>query len=77
MQRFGKSTNGKHHGRVECIVSERWLQFPQKVDASIQAGEVIWVSVMTRGKDDIPRKLCDLAVTLEDIQRALDLIGKE
>jgi len=54
--RFRKKKNGQHKGRVECIVSERWLQFPKTADARLAEGEVMAVSVMTMGSDDRPHK---------------------
>lgn len=61
----------KHgNGYAPCIVSDRFLKISQSYD-EINAGKVINVDVMTKGKDNQDRKLCSLFVTLEDIERAL------
>lgn len=61
---------------VPCMVSERWIQFSTQGSAKLSEGEYITLWVMTRGADDQPRKLCELIVTREDLQGALDLIEK-
>jgi hypothetical protein len=58
-----------------CIVSDRWLEFSEK-SASLAEGDVIWINVMTRPDGEKVRKLCELAVTKQDLQRALDAVDK-
>ncbi len=61
---------------VPCMVSERWIQFSTQGSAKCSEGEYFTLWVMTRGADDQPRKLCELIVTREDLQGALDVIEK-
>lgn len=61
---------------VPCIVSERWLEFQPNSSARLEVGEGIMVSVMTRGKNDGARKICELAITREDLLSALALIER-
>lgn len=59
---------------VECIVSNRFFAFSKTAEA-ISAGSAIWIDVMTSSDDEHKtRKICSLAVTKEDLQRALDHI---
>lgn len=69
-----KNQMGK--GYVPCMVSERWIQFPNKSGGNYSKGEFIEISVMTRGDNGKPRKLCDLVITREDIVRAIDSVEK-
>ena len=61
---------------VPCMVTERWIQVSTGGSSKQPEGEYITLWVMTRGADDQPRKLCELIVTREDLQGALDLIEK-
>ena len=61
---------------VPCLVTERWLEFAQVGSARLPEGEALTVSVMTRGSDDNPRKLCELIVTRETLLDVLNLIEK-
>jgi hypothetical protein len=61
---------------VPCMVSGRWIQFSTEGSAKFPDGEYIILNVMTRGANDRPKKLCELIVTREDLQDALDLIEK-
>ena len=63
-----KNKRGKNS--VSCVLTDRWLAF-DKESISIQEGETFFISVMTdvSGK---PKKICDLAITKEDILRALE-----
>lgn len=60
--------------KVECIVSGRLLSFSSEA-TPLKCGSAVWVDVLTMPVDDKkPRKLCSLALTKEDLQRALDAI---
>ena len=60
--------------KVECIVSGRLLSFGEEA-TPLAEGSAVWVDVLTMPEDDKPpRKLCSLALTKEDLQRALDAI---
>jgi hypothetical protein len=53
----------------------RWLRFSAEADR-VDFGDgklstAIFVDVMTDGTADEPRKICDLCITLEDLQAAL------
>jgi hypothetical protein len=61
---------------VPCIVSGRWLEFSQDGSGWSREGEAITLSVMTDGSDDLPRKLCELIVTRDELVRVLALIEK-
>ena len=56
---------------VSCIVSERWLRFTE-TSHKLNLGSVVWLDVMTESGDG--KKLCTLAVTVEDLRRVLDSI---
>ena len=66
-----KNQRGKR--AVSCIVSERWLEFSENSDR-IPDGEAFWVNVMTMDKHDKPRKICELAITKEELLVALDKV---
>lgn len=53
-------------GIVECQVSGRWLQFPEKVSEVGDKGFMV-VDVMTLGIDETPRKLCEMILAKEDL----------
>jgi hypothetical protein len=61
---------------VPCIVSGRWLQFGESGAGPYREGEYIKIDVMTHGSAESPRKICELVVTREDLQRALNNIKK-
>jgi hypothetical protein len=61
---------------VPCVVSERWLEFSQGGSVCLPEGEALIVSVMTRGTDDKPKKLCEVIVTRESLLEVLNLIEK-
>jgi hypothetical protein len=58
------------------MVSGRWLQFredAQRVDfGDGRLTTAVFVDVMTDGNGERPRKICDLCITLEDLQAALN-----
>jgi hypothetical protein len=71
-----KNRRGKRG--VSCMVSGRWLQF-RAVAERFDFGDgkqstAVFVDVMTDGNGDEPRKICDLCITLEDLQAALSRI---
>ncbi len=61
---------------VPCLVSERWLAFSKDGSAKLSEGEAMMVHVMTRGADGKARRICELAVTREDLLAVLDLIER-
>ena len=67
-----KICNKRGRFSVSCAVSERWLRF-SSTSASTELGSVVWVDVLTDVADGT-RKLCTLAITLEDLRKALDNI---
>ena len=68
--------NQMGQGYVPCMVSERWIQFPKRSGGDFPDGEFIGISVMTKGDNGKPRKLCDLVITREDIIRAINSVEK-
>jgi hypothetical protein len=71
-----KNRRGKHG--VSCMVSGRWLRFREEAErfdfGDGQRSTAIFVDVMTDGSGDEPRKICDLCITLEDLQATLSRI---
>jgi hypothetical protein len=67
-----KNQAGRH--AVLCIVSERWLQFPEQGSGCIQLGEPLKIEVMTKDKTGNDKKICDLIVTREDLLRAIGAV---
>ena len=53
-----------------CIVSMRWLQFPEKSTA-LRDGHFMFVDVMTSTDGNDARKLCQLCISKEDLLAAL------
>ena len=62
---------------VRCIVSDRWLSFPDVTHTKLKQGEPLTINVMTRSKDDTPMKLCELIVMREDLEDTLRMIHHE
>jgi hypothetical protein len=56
-----------------CIVTQRWLQFPE-TSAALEDGHYMFVDVMTAGDNDTPRKICQLCVSKEDLLAALNQV---
>lgn len=61
---------------VSCQISDRWLEFPEKGSGHYREGEFLTVSVMTWGKDEKPRKLCELILTREELMAATAAVKK-
>ena len=59
---------------VPCMVSSRWLQFPEKSAGHFGGGEFIDVDVMTEGENEKPRRICHLVVTREDLLRVINSV---
>lgn len=71
IRRIPVSSLQRHKNRlgrcaVSCVVSDRWLRFSEHYQ-DVGDDRVVWVSVMT-GDPDRPRKLCDLAVSLDELE---------
>jgi hypothetical protein len=58
---------------VPCMVSSRWLKFSEH-SSVLEGGEFITVDVMTHSNGHHPRKLCELVITREDLERALNCV---
>jgi hypothetical protein len=59
---------------VECIVTGRLLLFGEEA-TPLEEGSAVWVEVKAMAEQDKEsRTICALAMTKEDIQRALDAI---
>jgi len=71
-----RKRNSMGDGYVPCMVSERWLQFPDMSAGDFKEGEFIDVSVMTLDSNEKPRKICSLVITREDIAKAVNAIKK-
>jgi hypothetical protein len=59
---------------VPCMVSSRYMLFPNKSGGHFNEGEYIDLSIMTETDDGKSKKLCELIVTREDILRAINSI---
>lgn len=74
MQRI-RNRRGKRS--VSCMVSDRWLRFPETaamVDfGDGRPGTTVIVDVMTDAGDD-PKKLCELCIRIEDLEKAISNI---
>jgi len=68
-----KNRLGRH--AVGCIVSGRWIQFPEQGGAYLEEGEAIQLYVMTEGHDEKDRTICELIVTREDLLRAIAAVA--
>ncbi len=66
-----RKRNEKGKGYVPCEVSNRWLQFPENSGGIFSTGEYIEIDVMTLDQNDQPKKICNLILTRENIERAL------
>jgi hypothetical protein len=67
---------------VPCIVSNRWLQFPERSDrfedGDYPDGDYMFVDIMTTADDGQTRKkLCTLCISKEDLRTALSEVDKE
>jgi hypothetical protein len=58
-----------------CIVTMRWLQFPEKSEA-LADGHFMFVDVMTSTDGKDARKLCQLCISKEDLLPALGEVDK-
>lgn len=63
----------KGPGSVPCLVTSRWLQFPAE-SYSTGSSHPMTISVMTTGANGKEKKLCELAVTYEDLLRAINSV---
>jgi hypothetical protein len=65
---------------VPCIVSSRWLQFPQQSDrfedGDYEDGHYMFVDVMTMFSGEKQKKLCTLCISKEDIRAALEEVDR-
>lgn len=60
---------------VSCVVTDRYLRFAEKT-GKIDMGTVVWMDVLTDSSGD-ERKLCSLAITVEELRRVLVRISSE
>lgn len=74
LSQYRRMKNHRDPRYVPCMVSGRWLQFPKESAGHFGGGEFISLDVMTETEPGVHRKLCDLVVTREELQRALDSV---
>ena len=67
-----KKKNGRLSAR--CIVSDRWLSFPSVTTSELSDGTPLTINVMTRSKNDAPKKICELIILKEEIEETLKSI---
>lgn len=58
-------------GYVPCNVSGRWLQFNKTYISKLG---LVSVNVMTLGKDNHPKKICELVLNINDLKIELEKI---
>jgi len=58
-------------GKIECEVSGRWIQFPEASD-KFSDMEYLCLDVMTTGASDNERKLCELILDKQQLQKMLN-----
>ncbi len=56
---------------VECMITNRYLEFPKSSIGHFGGGEFMDVNVMTFDHNDCPRKICGLVLTREQLLAAL------
>ena len=56
---------------VPCILTDRWLQFPEKSDP-LSEGHYMFVDVMTMPDGENARKLCSLCISKEELTAAVN-----
>jgi hypothetical protein len=61
--------------RVQCQVSERWLQFAAREQYAVLDEDLIHLDVMTLDEDLSPYKLCELVVSRGDLLRGIAAYG--
>ena len=61
-------------GFVPCMISERWIQFPEVSTGHFGGGEFIEISIMTKNSKGKQREICNLIVTREDLLSALSAV---
>jgi hypothetical protein len=60
-------------GKAVCVVSSRWLQFPQTATMVYDA-PFMFVDVMTMNSDDQEKKICQLVLSKDDLLQILNRI---
>jgi hypothetical protein len=60
-------------GKAVCVVSSRWLQFPQTATMVYDA-PFMFVDVMTMNCDDQQKKICQLVLSKDDVLQILNRI---
>ena len=56
---------------VPCMVSGRYLAFPEHSSVINETSDFIAIDVMTMNETNQPRKLCELVLTRQDLEAAL------
>lgn len=56
---------------VPCLVTDRWLRFPEKSDW-VSDGHYMFIDVMKLSEEGRSKKLCSVCVSKEDLIRAID-----
>ncbi|WP_286899052.1 MULTISPECIES: hypothetical protein [Achromobacter] len=60
-------------GKVECQVSNRWLQFPSEAPL-FSDGAYVFVNVMTESEGGTERKLCELILRKHELEHVLSRV---
>jgi hypothetical protein len=75
MKSWQRMANRRGKMSVSCVVTDRYLRFAEKT-GKIEMGTAVWVDVFTDSSGE-ERKLCSLAITVEELRRVLDRIPVE
>jgi hypothetical protein len=78
---FQRWRNALGKRAVPCIVSNRWLQFPEKSDhfedGEYPDGDYVFVDVLTTTSGGTHKKLCTLCIAKTDLLAAIGEVDKE
>jgi hypothetical protein len=79
---FQRWQNALGKRAVPCIVSNRWLQFPERSDrfedGDYPDGDYVFVNVMTTvSSGENHKKLCTLCIAKDDLLAAIAEVDKE
>ena len=74
---FKKRKSMETKNNVPCMVSDRWIEFPENSIGHFDGGEFIEISIKTHSyKNDKESKICNMIVTREDLLKAIAEVGK-
>jgi hypothetical protein len=69
-RKYTTKADGSDELSVNCELTYRWLRFSDAY-TDTQNGKVAFVDVMTTNIDGVDRKICGLAVSIDELQKVL------